>query len=74
VRISTNGRSLMTVTIKVRKDGPFLVTGGATLTDHEGNPIEPKNPENYTLCRCGQSKKKPFCDATHRECGFVDPP
>lgn len=25
----------------------------------------------FSLCRCGQSKNKPFCDATHKECGFV---
>ena len=63
----------MSVTIKVRQDGPYLVTGGAQLTDHEGNPITPKNPDNFTLCRCGASKNKPFCDSTHREVEFRDP-
>ncbi len=59
-------------TIKVRKDGPYLVTGGVELTDHEGKPIVPKNPENFALCRCGHSRTKPFCDGAHKVTGFSD--
>jgi CDGSH-type Zn-finger protein len=57
--------------IKVRKNGPYLVTGTCTVTDHEGNPIEVT--ENFTLCRCGASQTKPFCDGTHRAVAFTDP-
>ena len=57
-------------TIKIRKDGPYLVSGGCELTDHEGKPIERKDP--FALCRCGNSKTKPFCDGSHKTCGFRD--
>lgn len=57
-------------TIKVRKDGPYLVTGTCTVTDHEGNQIEVK--ESFALCRCGASGTKPFCDGTHRRIAFAD--
>ncbi len=57
-------------TIKIRKDGPYLVTGACELTDHEGNAIEKK--ESFALCRCGQSATKPFCDGAHKRVGFSD--
>ncbi|MFH0343509.1 MAG: CDGSH iron-sulfur domain-containing protein [Chromatiales bacterium] len=30
------------------------------------------SPEHYTLCRCGGSKNKPFCDGSHYHVGFKD--
>ena len=60
----------MATTIKVRKNGPYLVTGSCTVTDHEGKAIEVK--ENFALCRCGGSAKKPFCDGTHNKVNFND--
>ena len=62
----------MPVTIKVRQNGPYLVEGEFTLTDHEGNVIEAKPGKNgnVSLCRCGASSKKPFCDGTHSRIGF----
>lgn len=59
------------LTIKVRKDGPYLVTGSCTMIDHEGRAIE--TTENFVLCRCGASRRKPFCDGSHKEIAFRDP-
>lgn len=58
------------VTIKIRQNGSILVDGDeANLIDWNGNAYTiPKRP--FALCRCGASKKKPFCDGTHREIGF----
>ena len=59
------------VTIKVRKNGPFLVTGSVDLVDVDGKAfaVNPDKP-NIALCRCGQSANKPFCDGAHNQCGF----
>ncbi len=59
------------VTIKVRKNGPLLVTGEFSLTDADGNsfPIDTTKP-GIALCRCGASANHPFCDGSHNACGF----
>ena len=63
------------VIITVRKNGSLLVTGDVRLIDHEGKPIARINDKpNIALCRCGHSARKPFCDGTHKNIGFVDPP
>ncbi len=54
--------------INVLKDGPYFVTGGPAL---QSDPA-PLNPDHYTLCRCGASKNKPFCDGSHWDAGFKD--
>ena len=57
----------MSVTIKIKDNGPYLVDGEFTLVDANGNeiPIVKK-----ALCRCGASTTKPFCDGTHSKIGF----
>jgi len=56
--------------IRVMKDGPLLVEGSCLLLDQEGNASARKTP--FALCRCGRSRKKPFCDGTHSSIGFKD--
>jgi len=59
------------ITIKVRENGSLLVEGeDVKLVDWTGAEyVVPKKP--FALCRCGQSQQKPFCDSTHKTCGFV---
>ena len=59
------------VSIKTRENGPLLVTGPVKLIDHLGNVFDLTGKDNVALCRCGQSAEKPFCDGSHRGCGFV---
>jgi CDGSH-type Zn-finger protein len=60
------------VTIRLRDNGPLVVEGPITVIDADGNKfvIDSAKPA-VALCRCGQSKNKPFCDGSHRTCGFM---
>jgi CDGSH-type Zn-finger protein len=59
------------VTITCRPNGPFLVSGPVKVLDHEGKEFNLAGKETFALCRCGNSKNKPFCDGTHKTCGFM---
>lgn len=50
--------------IKVNDNGPYLVTGSFEVVDPDGNKLETKKA--VSLCRCGLSNNKPFCDGTHK--------
>ena len=68
--------------IKVSKNGPYLVSGGVPvlrqtiIADTEGTALEWRDEAKFPLqekcglCRCGQSKNKPFCDGTHLKISF----
>jgi CDGSH-type Zn-finger protein len=51
------------------RDGPLLVRGPFTITDQDGNDVE-IHQANVALCRCGRSRRKPFCDGTHKAIRF----
>ena len=54
--------------ITVSKNGPLLASFTCVVKDADGNIL--REAEKVALCRCGQSKTKPFCDGSHREAGF----
>lgn len=56
--------------VTVTKDGPYAVTGGIELLGETFG--DGASTEHFTLCRCGASKNKPFCDGTHWSIGFKD--
>lgn len=60
------------VTIKVNDNGSLRVTGPVELLDAEGRAF--KHNASFSLCRCGRSENKPFCDGTHRSIGFESAP
>ena len=58
------------VTIQVRANGSYKVTGPVTVVDAEGREFELPPGSAIALCRCGHSQNKPFCDSTHKQIGF----
>jgi CDGSH-type Zn-finger protein len=59
------------VTIRLRKNGPYVVEGGEVrVIDWNGTEYQPTRLP-IALCRCGASTTKPFCDGTHSKIGFA---
>jgi CDGSH-type Zn-finger protein len=57
------------VKMQFKNNASIRVTGTVDFVDADGNVLETKT--DFSLCRCGASKEKPFCDGSHREAGFV---
>ena len=59
--------------VTVSKDGPYNITGGIELIGvNNVQWADGSSKEHYTLCRCGASNNKPFCDGKHKEINFKD--
>jgi CDGSH-type Zn-finger protein len=59
--------------IVVGKNGSLKIFGEFILKDADGKIVEPpiRPDKNWiSLCRCGHSKNKPFCDGTHKSTAF----
>jgi len=60
----------MPAKITIRNNGPVRIEGEFTVVDQDGRAFDLGGRTTISLCRCGQSSNKPFCDGTHKECGF----
>ncbi len=60
--------------ITVVEHGPLKVEGLESLAGTDGDALPLREGKAAFLCRCGASNNKPFCDGTHKEIGFRDPP
>ncbi len=60
----------MPAKITVKTNGSIRVEGDFELYDIEGKKFDLGGRAKISLCRCNQSKDKPFCDGTHKTCGF----
>jgi len=58
--------------VTVSKDGPYVITGGVELIGYNIEFGDGASKEHYTLCRCGASQNKPFCDGMHKAINFKD--
>lgn len=59
------------VTVTIKQTGPYVIEGEITLVDHLGRPVPTTPGKRISLCRCGASTSKPFCDGTHSKIGFL---
>src|SRR5262245_11142639 len=59
-----------TLRIRPQRNGPYVVTNAATISDWLGQRLVV--PPIVGLCRCGASTIKPFCDGSHVQNGFAD--
>jgi len=62
--------SSLFASIRVVKNGPLLVEGDCRLLNSAGDEMAKRG--TYALCRCGASRKNPFCDGSHIKMGFDD--
>jgi CDGSH-type Zn-finger protein len=58
--------------VTVSKDGPYIITGSIGLIGNNIQFGDGASKEHYTLCRCGASQNKPFCDGMHGSINFSD--
>ena len=57
--------------ITIRNNGSIRVEGDFTLCDQDGRAFDLAGRTSISLCRCGRSADKPFCDSSHKECAFA---
>jgi 3-phenylpropionate/trans-cinnamate dioxygenase ferredoxin subunit len=63
----------MAINVLVKPNGPYVVSGDLSqieIKDINGNKYDLTGKQVVSLCRCGASVKKPFCDGTHSRIGF----
>jgi len=56
--------------ITVRNNASLRVEGDFEIVDQDGRPFGLGGRTSVSLCRCGRSANKPFCDSAHKTCGF----
>jgi len=62
---------MATTRITVMNNGSLRVEGDDfQIVDQTGQPFGLHGRQKISLCRCGQSSTKPFCDGTHKTCGW----
>ncbi len=52
--------------ITVNNNGSLVIDGDFQIVDKNGNTYDLGGRDKVSLCRCGKSANKPFCDGSHR--------
>jgi len=68
LKIESELKSGETIQIVVSENGPINIRGNFEILDSRGNKVKSKG--SVSLCRCGGSTSKPFCDGTHKRNNF----
>lgn len=64
--------SVRMVKVTVNNNGSIRIEGEEfVLQDADGNMYDLGGRSRISLCRCGMSEDKPFCDGTHKRNGFA---
>jgi len=58
--------------LTIKNDGSILVEGDFEICDPQGVAFGLAGRTKISLCRCGASQNKPFCDGAHNRIGFQD--
>ena len=56
--------------VQVLTNGPLRITGDFEISDGSGAKFDLAGRTTISLCRCGHSANKPFCDGGHNKAGF----
>ena len=63
---------IKTPSVRIQDNGPYQLKGEFEIIDATGDRFEVGH--SVSLCRCGYSENKPFCDGTHEEIHFKSTP
>jgi CDGSH-type Zn-finger protein len=61
-----NYETMASTKITVNNNGSLKIEGDFEIVDKNGNPYDLGGRTAVSLCRCGMSKNKPFCDSSHK--------
>jgi CDGSH-type Zn-finger protein len=61
---------MSTTAVVCAKNGPLRISGDFAIQDAQGNAFDLSGRQSISLCRCGASANKPFCDGAHNRSGF----
>jgi CDGSH-type Zn-finger protein len=56
--------------ILCNNNGPLRISGNFVIKDAQGNAFDLSGRQVISLCRCGHSQNKPFCDGSHAKTNF----
>ena len=71
--VASDAGGTITSRIIVNPNGPLRIEGDFTIVDVEGGAYGLGGRSMVSLCRCGHSTNKPFCDGSHAREGFREP-